>query len=149
MPDSSVPCGETYSRPLGIADACRTRICCSQDDVKSSHGCCNQGQARYTRSTRARVVIMCQNQGQTINTRNARTRTVAIKLNMPNPFFALVHTSEFLPRKMGAGTTSFHFKRLYRPRSRGGRSRHLTALVPTINRGVRLPIHTMASWNRP
>jgi hypothetical protein len=32
---------------------------------------------------------MCQNQGQTIYTRNARTRTVAIKLNMPNPFFAL------------------------------------------------------------
>jgi hypothetical protein len=32
---------------------------------------------------------MCQIQGQTIYTRNARTRTVAIKLNMPNPFFAL------------------------------------------------------------
>jgi hypothetical protein len=123
MPDSSVRCGETYCRPLGIADACRTRICCSQDDVKSSHGCCNQGQAIYTKSTRTRVVTMCQNQGQTINTRNARTRTVAIKLNMPNPFFALVHTSEFLPREMGAGTTSFHFKRLYRPRSRSGRSR--------------------------
>ena len=28
-----------------------------------------------------------------------------------------------LPGEMGAGTTSFHFKRLYRPRSRSGRSR--------------------------
>ena len=35
------------------------------------------------------VITMCHNQGQTIFTRNARTRTVAIKLNMPNPFFAL------------------------------------------------------------
>jgi hypothetical protein len=35
----------------------------------------------------------------------------------------LVHTSEFSPGEMGAGTTSFHFKRLYRPRSRSGRSR--------------------------
>ena len=122
MRDSSVRCGETYSRPLvvWVADACGTRICCSQDDIKSSHGFCNQGQFRYTRSTRTRVVTMCQNQGQTIYTRNARTRTVAIKLNMPNPFFALalglVHTSEFLPKEMGAGTTWFHFKRLYRPR---------------------------------
>jgi hypothetical protein len=32
---------------------------------------------------------MCQNQGQTLYTRNARTRIVAIKPNMPNPFFAL------------------------------------------------------------
>jgi hypothetical protein len=32
---------------------------------------------------------MCQNQGQAIYTRNARTRIVAIKLAMPNPFFAL------------------------------------------------------------
>jgi len=69
---------------------------------------------------------MCQNQGQTIYTRNARTRIVAIKLNMPQPFLCvgarLVHTSEFSPREMGAVTTSFHFKRLYRPRSRSGRS---------------------------
>jgi hypothetical protein len=81
---------------------------------------------------------MCQNQGQTIYTRNARTRTVAIKLNMPNPFFALAlglcTQANSRQGEMGAGTTSFHFKRLYRPRSRGGRSRHLTALVPTINR---------------
>ena len=77
--DSSVRCEEKAG----------TRICCSQDDFKSSHGCCNQGQAIYTKSTRTRVVTMCQNQGQTIYTRNARTRTVAIKLNMPNPFFAL------------------------------------------------------------
>jgi hypothetical protein len=35
----------------------------------------------------------------------------------------LVHTSEFSRGEMGAGTTSFHFKRLYRPRSRRGRSR--------------------------
>jgi len=33
----------------------------------------------------------------------------------------LVHTSEFFPGEMGAGTTSFHFT--YRPRSRSGRSR--------------------------
>jgi hypothetical protein len=32
---------------------------------------------------------MCQNQGQAIYTRSARTRIVAVKLNMPNPFFAL------------------------------------------------------------
>src|SRR6266851_8354590 len=91
MRDSSVRCGETYSGPLGVlaADACGRRICCSQDDIKSSHGFCNQGQARNTKSTRTRVITMCQNQGQTIYTRNARTRTVAIKLNMPNPFFAL------------------------------------------------------------
>jgi hypothetical protein len=81
---------------------------------------------------------MCQNQGQTIYTRNARTRTVAIKLNMPNPFFALALGSSTQANsrqgEMGAGATSFHFKSLYRPHSRGGRSRHLTALVPTINR---------------
>src|SRR5450432_1981329 len=97
MRDSSVRCGEN----------CGTcaRACCSQDDVKSSHGCRNQGQARYTKSTRARVVSMCQNQGQTINTRNARTRTVAIKLNMPQPFLCvgarLVNTSEFYREKWG------------------------------------------------
>ena len=55
---------------------------------------------------------MCQNQGQAIYTRSATTRIVAIKLDMPNPFFALalglVHTSEFLPGEMGAGATSFH-----------------------------------------
>src|SRR5216683_4150956 len=129
MRDSSVRCGETYSGPLGVlaADACGRRICCSQDDIKSSHGFCNQGQARNTKSTRTRVITMCQNQGQTIYTRNARTRIVAIKLNMPQPFLCisarLVHTSEFSPGEMGAVTISFHFKRLYRPRSRSGRSR--------------------------
>jgi hypothetical protein len=69
---------------------------------------------------------MCQNQGQTTYTRNARTRTVAIKLNMPNPFFALALAcahKRILPEEMWAGTTSFHFKRFYRPRSRSGRSR--------------------------
>jgi len=35
------------------------------------------------------VVTMCQNQGQAIYTRRARTRIGAIKLDMPNPFFAL------------------------------------------------------------
>jgi hypothetical protein len=104
--DSSVRCEEKAG----------TRICCSQDDFKSSHGCCNQGQAIYTKSTRTRVVTMCQNQGHTIYTRNARTRIVAIKLNMPQPFLCvsagLVHTSEFSPGEMGAVTTSFHFKGL-------------------------------------
>src|ERR1700722_19269376 len=92
MRDSSVRCGGTYSRPLGMsfANACGRGIRASRDgDIKSSHGCCNQGQAIYTKSTRARIVTMCQNQGQTPYTRNARTRTVANKLNMPNPFFAL------------------------------------------------------------
>ena len=32
---------------------------------------------------------MCQNQGQARYTRSTRTRIVAIKLDMPNPFFAL------------------------------------------------------------
>src|SRR5712672_3209099 len=64
-------------------------MCCSQD-IKSSHGFCkNQGQARYTSSARARAIAMCQNQGQARYTRSTRTRIVAIKLDMPNPFFAL------------------------------------------------------------
>src|ERR1700685_1587236 len=103
MRDSTLRCGETYSPPLGVlfASACG-RICGSRDrDIKSSHGCSNQGQAIYTKSTRTSVVTMCQNQGQTVYTRNARTRTVAIKLNMPNPFARLVHTSEFYQEKCG------------------------------------------------
>jgi hypothetical protein len=55
---------------------------------------------------------MCYNQGQTTYTRKARTRTVAIKLNMPNPFFALAlglcTQSEILTGERGVGTTSFH-----------------------------------------
>ena len=35
--------------------------------------------------------------------------------------YACAH-KRILPGEMGAGTTSFHFKRLYRPRSRSGRS---------------------------
>src|SRR6266478_6272477 len=70
---------------------------------------------------------MCQNQGQAIYTRSATTRIVAIKLDMPNPFFALAlglcTQANSYQGEMGAGTTSFHFKRLYRPRSRSGRSR--------------------------
>src|SRR5882672_10862851 len=70
---------------------------------------------------------MCQNQGQAIYTRSATTRIVAIKLDMRNPFFALAlglcTQANSYQGEMGAGTTSFHFKRLYRPRSRSGRSR--------------------------
>src|SRR5712672_4836983 len=101
-------------------------MCCSQD-IKSSHGFCkNQGQARYTRSARARAVTMCQNQGQAIYTRSATTRIVAIKLDMPNPSFALAQglctQANSYQGDMGAATTFFPFKILYRPRPRTGRS---------------------------
>ena len=57
--------------------------------------------------------------------KNATTRNVALSSNMPNPFWVsarLVHPSDFSLGEMGAGTTSFHFKRLYRLRSSSGRS---------------------------
>jgi hypothetical protein len=116
MRDWCVRCGNTESRPLGalVADTCCRRICCSQAITKSSHRICeSQGQARYTRSARARNIAMCQSQSQIPYTRSARTTMIVAVNNMPKPFFALalglVYTSEFLPGKTGAGTTWFHF----------------------------------------
>ena len=66
---------------------------------------------------------MCQNQGQALYTRNARTRIVAIKLNMPNPFFALAlglcTQANFYQEKWGQAPLRSTL-RLYRPRSRSG-----------------------------
>jgi hypothetical protein len=74
----------------------------------------------------ARVVAICQSQGQAKYKKNATTRNVALSSNVPNPFWVsarLLHPSDFSLGGMGAGTTSFHFKGLYRRRSSNGRSR--------------------------
>src|ERR1044071_7643949 len=94
------------------ADTCGgRRICCSKDITASSHRICeSQGQARYTRSAKARDVAMCQSHSQNPYRRSARTRIIVTVNMMPNPFFvrALGAQAKSYQKKMGAGATSFH-----------------------------------------